>query len=115
MKKKLFFIVCFWVALTTSSVMANNCLDNVSASKITYTVNLGDISGMNEVEINNLIDNALANIDKMHANELQCEVAVEMYAGITKVTGKVSGDCSEVAVTAKKLANDLVEAFSDIK
>ena len=112
MKKKLFFIVCFWVALTTSSVMANNCLDNVSVSKITYTVNLGDISEMNEMEISNLIDNAMLNIDEMYEGELQCEVTIELNVGIIKVTGKVSGDCSKVAAAAKKLANDLKEAFS---
>jgi hypothetical protein len=112
MKKKFFIIVCFLVALTTGSVMATNSLDNVSVPKITYSINLGDVSEMSGAEIDYFLDNALLNIDPEMANELQCKVSVEINVGIIKVTGEVSGDCSKVAAAAKKLAEELKKAFT---
>jgi hypothetical protein len=112
MKKKIFFFVCFLVALTTDYATAANGLNNAPVQVITYAIDLGDISEMSDAEVNYLLDSTLSTINPEMADNLQCEVSVEVNVGIIKVTGKVSGDCDKVAAAAKKLAQELKEAFT---
>ena len=108
MKKKLFVLVCFLVALTTGSIMANNCLNDESVPNITYTINLGDISELSEIELSNLLDDTFSNINmEMLTEELQCKITVKLSVSGFKVSIEVPGDCSEVVEKAKQIVKEM--------
>lgn len=120
MKKRFLFLASMLVG---SFVFANNGeiqnnhknIDLATAisppDHIKYTLNLGDLTNVNEVELAKQVNDFILNNVKDDA-ELECTVtvtgSVSVGVGSVEISVSVSGPCKEVRAQGTAIANDIL-------
>ena len=117
MKNILLLVMLLFVAssvgFASNKVEIDKALTETSQIK-SISINLGDITQLNETELLQLITESISN--KLPGLPvLQCSVSVvaEINIGVTKisVTVTVSGDCAEVRAAGIEIANQVIAAL----
>jgi len=94
MKKHFLIILCCLFALSTGSVLANSNSVEMSSSKISLNINLGDVSEFDIETLDAMVSDAFADFS-LSSGDYTCSVSVSVSIGVISVTVGVEGDCDK--------------------
>ena len=116
MKKQVIFILCCLLALSTGKVMANS--DNVAeknTSVVSYVINLGDVSDLNEESVDALISETFVNFSTISkAESAKCSVTATISVGVASLSVTVEDDCDKIVEAAKKAIAKVKEIAKEL-
>lgn len=127
MKKTIFVVlVCVLTSLFTSAYAGVNYFTDrtvtspISIQKLTYTINLGDITTLGQDEIAKTLDTLFKDVEELAVAEekKKVEYAVTVIVGLeidglkSKVKIDVTGPCYELAPKAKKIVKEMLKELS---
>ncbi len=127
MKKTIFVVLaCVLTSLFTSAYAGVNYFTDrtvtspISIQKLTYTINLGDITALGQDEIAKTLDGLFQEVEEFATTEEKknLEYAVTVIAGLeieglkSKVKIDVTGPCHELAPKAKKIVKEVLKELS---
>ena len=111
MKKQAILLLCCLFAFGTGKAMANNSVATNSVVKVSYTINLGDVSEFDMETFEMIVSEAFAMVSNSTA---RCSVTVSVSVGVASVSMTVEDDCDNIVGAAKKAVEKLKEVAKEV-
>jgi hypothetical protein len=99
MKKRVIFVLCLFLTLGVSKMMANSINEVETSPVVSYAINLGDVSELSAETLETIVNEAATSFASETA---RCSVTATVSVGVVSVSITVEDDCDKVVESAKK-------------